>query len=410
MSAMMVPRELNMPAAYAPLRASSERPFRRVAEAVVEKLTDLLAARVAVVARGVVVAGQHSDRVGRPFEPALDVGEVLLTLPLSVAGQTGEVVVGDSLSGEAISPRLAQGVVELVINQTAVLDRLPQQQELKNTFIHNLLHGLLHDEEDILRQARLLGLDMTPPRAVILIDAADYILRQGGDGVSEDEVRRRAQHVIGSVVDFFHLPNDLICAYIGQGEVAVLKASNTRNLVVWAENQETAETINPSWANLTALKRAGSALLKRLRSDMGCAISVGIGRYHPGVTGLARSYDDEVAELSLGRRFHGQNGVHCLDALGIPAFVAVADEQTKVDLATYLLSPLDHAPELIDTLNAFFAADCSASLTAERLCIHRNTLTYRLEKISSLTGLDPRCFDDAVQIRLALVLRALRAH
>ena len=48
-------------------------------------------------------------------------------------------------------------------------------------------------------------------------------------------------------------------------------------------------------------------------------------------------------------------------------------------------------------------------MTAKRLCIHRNTLTYRLEKITSLTGLDPRCFDEAVQIRLALLLQELQA-
>ena len=44
---------------------------------------------------------------------------------------------------------------------------------------------------------------------------------------------------------------------------------------------------------------------------------------------------------------------------------------------------------------------------ARALGIHRNTLSYRLDKIASLTGLDARRFDAAVQIRLALLLRAL---
>jgi carbohydrate diacid regulator len=55
----------------------------------------------------------------------------------------------------------------------------------------------------------------------------------------------------------------------------------------------------------------------------------------------------------------------------------------------------------------FFAEDCCNAPTAGRLAIHRNTLSYRLDKITSLTGLDPRHFDHAVQIRLALVVRAL---
>ena len=124
--------------------------------------------------------------------------------------------------------------------------------------------------------------------------------------------------------------------------------------------------------------------------------------------GLAQSYQDARAALSLGCRFRDRNQVHCLDRLGIAAFIGVADEQTKIELATYLLSPLNHEPELLTTLDAFFAEDCCPSLTASRLSIHRNTLSYRLDKITSLTGLDPRRFDDAVQIRLALLMRRLR--
>lgn len=284
--------------------------------------------------------------------------------------------------------------------------------EIKNRFIYNLLNGLIDDETALTRDARLLGMDFTPPRAVILIDAADYILASAkidASAAADEQIRQRAQMVISSVVNFFHLPNDTICAYLGDGAVAVLKASDTRNLVTWADRDDAASQPSTSWANLTALKRAGAGLLKRLRQDTHAAISLGVGRYHPGLRGLTRSYQDARAALSLGRRFHGQNGVHCLDGLGIAAFVGVADEQTKIDLATYLLRPLDDGPELLKTLEIFFAENCCPSSCAERLAIHRNTLTYRLSKITALTGLDPRRFDDAVQIRLALVLRALRA-
>ena len=150
-------------------------------------------------------------------------------------------------------------------------------------------------------------------------------------------------------------------------------------------------------------------LLSHLRADTRADISLGIGRFHGGLRGLARSYEDARAALSLGRRFHGQNQVHCLDGLGIAAFVGVSDERTKIDLARHVLSPLDHDPELLATLSAFFQQDCCPSTAAAQLCIHRNTLSYRLDKITSLTGLDPRRFDQAVQIRLALALRSLQS-
>lgn len=388
--------------------------FERVAEVVMERTAELLGGRVFVIdGRGTIISSNDRAVLNLPLEGVVDEGlPNYLKVPLTLDGVSGAVVVGEPVNGEVVPQRLAQALVEMTISQTTAVHRRPNQHELKNKFIHDLLHGLLSDETAILRDAKVLGMDFGPPRAVILIDASNYILSSQESGrveAADAQLRRRAQLVIGSVVSFFHLPNDTICAYIGDGEVAVLKASNTKNLATWADREDVVDSVSPSWANLTALRRAGEALVRRLRSDTNAPISVGIGRYHPGVTGLARSYQDARAALSLGRHFHGQNQVHCLDGLGVAAFVGVSDERTKVDLATYLLSPLDHEPELLETLEVFFNENCLPSASAQRLLIHRNTLGYRLDKITSLTGLDPRRFDDAVQIRLALLLRSLSA-
>lgn len=292
--------------------------------------------------------------------------------------------------------------------------------EQTDRFIYDVLRGTGLDRDAAVHRAIRLGLDLGPPRAAILIDAAAYVrseavnpVHPGSDavpgeiGAIPEVVRRRSQLVIGSVVGFFHLPNDTICATNGAGEVVVLKASDSKNLETWIDSADGPQPAGPSWANLAALKRAGRALLTRLRHDTGATVTIGIGRYHPGVDGLARSYDDARAALRLGRRVHGQNAVHCLDGLGVAAFVGVADERTKIDLARHLLSPLDQEPDLIATLETFLEADCRPSVVARRLGIHRNTLGYRLDKVATLTGLDPRRFDAAVQIRLALVLRSL---
>lgn len=383
--------------------------FTQTAHVVVGKVEELLNAQAIAIDRyGTVIASSEPQHVGLSLNQTRPTNNYL-RVPFRFASQMGEVVVGKPRNGETISPRLAQVLVELVINQTTVLERLPNQHELKNQFIYDLLHGQITDESTVLTQAKRLGLDFNPPRAVILIDAADYINTEVSN-LEDPEAsrRRRAQLVVGSVVNFFHLPDDNICTHLGDGEVVVLKASNSKNLGRWAEDGVVPEPSSASWSNLTALKRAGDALLMRLRSDTAASISIGIGRYHPGILGLSRSYQDARMALSLGRRFNGQNQVYCLDRLGIAAFACVADEQTKIDLAMHLLSPLDHEPDLLATLEAFFDENCCSSTTAKQLSIHRNTLSYRLDKLASLTGLDPRRFDDAVQIRLALLLRKLQ--
>lgn len=385
--------------------------FQRVANRVTERASALLCTPVLVSnEQQVIVASSDPARLGRTLNADGSVAcEHCTRLSLHLDGQDGEVIVTEPGEHEAISPRLIQALIDLVVNQVAVVDRLPHQYQLKDKLIYDLLHGV-GDPAALLREAKVLAMDLATPRAVILIDAADFILRPRPvirDEPEGEETRRRAQLVISSIAAFFKLPDDSICAYLGDGEIGVLKASNSRNLDPWVEVTDDAGQPTASWANLTALKRAADALLIRLQSDTRATVNVGIGRYHPGVRGLAASYQDARAALTLGRRLQGQDRAHCLDSLGIAAFVGVADEQTKLDLAAHLLSPLDHEPELIRTLEIFFAKDCCPSATAGTLGIHRNTLNYRLDKVRSLTGLDPRQFDQAVQIRLALLLRAL---
>ncbi len=388
--------------------------FDAVAQAITERITDRLSARVWVVnERGVVIASGTPGAVGRPFELLADgPAEPCLRVPLRLDGWIGEVVVAQPADGEVLSQRVVQVVVDLIIDQAAVVTRLPNHEELKSRFIHDLLCGTAGDEAAVLREGQILGMDLTRQRAVILIDGADYILgpAEARPELDEAQVWRRARLVISSIVSFFHLPNDTICAYIGNGEVVVLKASSTHDLVDWTGHEDLAGQSNPSWANLSALKRACRGLLPRLCHDTGASMSIGIGRYHPGIPGLVRSYQDARAALALGRHVHGQNGVHCLDELGVAAFIAPGDERTRADLARHLLSPLDHEPDLLATLDTFFRENCCPSLTAGQLAIHRNTLSYRLDKVALLTGLDPRHFDDAVQIRLSLLLRTLQGR
>jgi carbohydrate diacid regulator len=386
--------------------------FLQIAINVTTKIAELLCAPVLVTdQRGIIITSSDPAQVGKILqwkqsETAL---AKFLRVPLYHEAETGEIIVGESYNHEIIPTRLAHALVELVVNQTITQIQFPSQHETKNRLINDLLRGQIIDEALTLGRAKQLGMDLTQPRAVILIDASAYILEKNLELTqrrTEAIEQRRSKVVIGSIVSFFHLPSDTICAELGQGSIAVLKASNTKNLDPWAMDSD--EGGSSSWANLTALKRAADALLVRLRNDTGASINIGIGRYHPTLQGLSRSYEDARIALSLGTRLQGKNRVHCLGEMGIAAFVGIADEATKIDLAKYLLSPLNQEAELLMTLNTFFSENCCPSSTAKRLSIHRNTLSYRLDKIASLTGLEPRKFDDAVQMRLSLLLRSLQ--
>jgi len=61
--------------------------------------------------------------------------------------------------------------------------------------------------------------------------------------------------------------------------------------------------------------------------------------------------------------------------------------------------------ELVETLEGFFECHGNLSQTAARLHIHRNTLAYRIEQISTIAQLDLDDPDARFSLQLALKLR-----
>jgi DNA-binding PucR family transcriptional regulator len=63
--------------------------------------------------------------------------------------------------------------------------------------------------------------------------------------------------------------------------------------------------------------------------------------------------------------------------------------------------------ELLETLDAFFAAGGVLESTARALFVHPNTVRYRLKRITEITGLAPFSGRDAYALRVALTVGRL---
>ncbi|MET9142974.1 helix-turn-helix domain-containing protein [Streptomyces sp. NPDC004042] len=131
-------------------------------------------------------------------------------------------------------------------------------------------------------------------------------------------------------------------------------------------------------------------------AEQTCAINedsrVAIGRSHSGVGGVVHSYEEALNTLTLAARLGlGEPVLRANDLLVYP--VLVRDQQALTDLVQHTLSPLrtarGGAQPLIDTLAAYFDSGCTAAEAARRLSLSARALTYRLERIRKLTGVDP---------------------
>ena len=80
--------------------------------------------------------------------------------------------------------------------------------------------------------------------------------------------------------------------------------------------------------------------------------------------------------------------------------------QTMRPIAPLVAYDAQYGSDLVGTLEAWFEHDCSASATAAAIFAHRHTVSYRLDRVRDLTGLNPGASED--RERLGLGLKALR--
>lgn len=69
---------------------------------------------------------------------------------------------------------------------------------------------------------------------------------------------------------------------------------------------------------------------------------------------------------------------------------------------------IENNSSLMKTLSTYLDVDCDLNRAAEVLSQHRNTIRYRLDKITSLTGLNYKSFSDLEQLSLAVKIERVR--
>ena len=149
----------------------------------------------------------------------------------------------------------------------------------------------------------------------------------------------------------------------------------------------------PTRAPRTTIKDVGELVHDALiRQRPGRTWRVASGRAYPGSYGIARSYEEAREALMLAERLQ-------LDAPVVAARdmlvyrVLIRDQAAIVDLIQAVLGPLTQArggaEPLLQTLEAYFATGEVATEAARRLNMSVRTVTYRLDKVKTLTGHDP---------------------
>jgi len=144
--------------------------------------------------------------------------------------------------------------------------------------------------------------------------------------------------------------------------------------------------------------------------QLGARVRAGIGGYHPGLHGVARSYLEAQQAFEAGRKLRPDSVMHGHDEV-IPQLVLAQNPILAERFVTHslgrLLDPkVRNREQLLETLEAYLAKG-SVKDAASELGLHRHTVLYRLGKLKELLGGDLDLPATRLRLQLALDLQKL---
>ncbi|GAB2944422.1 CdaR family transcriptional regulator [Hafnia psychrotolerans] len=373
----------------------------KLAQKIVARTMQIIDSNVNVMdSRGRIIGSGDDQRLGELHEGALlaisqkrivDIDDGVarhlhgvrpgINLPLRIDGDIVGVI---GLTGNPMQLRqygeLVCMTAEMMLEQARLLNMLAQDSRLREELVLNLIR--VDTLSPALNEwAQRLGIDLNKPRiaAVVEVDSGQL----GVDSAMEE--LQQLQTLLTTP------ERDNLIAIVSLTEMVVLKPA-LNNFERW----------DPE-----AHRQRIEHFLSRMTETGRLRIRISLGNYFTGPGSIARSYRTARTTMSVGKQRMPEQRSYCYQDLVLPVLLDSLRGGWQADeLARPLarLKSMDSNGLLRRTLSSWFNNNVHPTATSKALYIHRNTLEYRLNRISELTGLNLGNFDDRLLLYVALQL------
>ncbi|WP_137292966.1 PucR family transcriptional regulator [Nocardioides dongxiaopingii] len=285
---------------------------------------------------------------------------------------TGPDAVRVRAAGLAVLRAADDAVAALAEGFQLARNDLSRQQESTRRDVFDLLLAGGPAAVEATGRAADLGLDLTSPHAV-LVARHDLTF----DHPSLTSVPRRLEGAVsgrhGDTSPLVATRNGLLVCIFAAPDRASVTLVGERLATVVAEATSAGGASDPG----AGPRRAWQAA---------------IGRTRPGAGAVRVSYEQAGSALDLAERLGLEDAV--IDSGSLVVYEVLLRDRAAIDeLITAVLGPLHDVPgsaaAMVETLEAYFACGGVATATATRLHLSVRAVTYRLQRIGDVLGLDP---------------------
>ncbi|MEW5288990.1 CdaR family transcriptional regulator [Erwinia papayae] len=373
----------------------------RLAQDIVARTMKIIDSNVNVMdARGRIIGSGDPERIGEMHEGALlalsqarvvDIDDAVarhlhgvrpgINLPLRIDGEIVGVI---GLTGEPVALRhygeLVCMTAEMMLEQARLLHLLAQDSRLREELVLNLIRSDTLSPA-LTEWAQRLRIDLNQPRVVAVVE-----VDSGQLGVDS------AMSELQQLQTLLTTPErDNLIAIVSLTEMVVLKPAFNAYGRFDAEDH----------------RKRVELLQARMKESGHLRMRIALGNFFTGPGSIARSYRTARTTMLVGKQRMPELRSYFYQDLVLPVLLdSLRGGWQAGELSRPLarLKSMDNNGLLKRTLIAWFSHNVQPSATAKALYIHRNTIEYRLNRISELTGLNLSNFDDRLLLYVALQL------
>lgn len=140
-------------------------------------------------------------------------------------------------------------------------------------------------------------------------------------------------------------------------------------------------------------------------SDLYCRCYVSYGNVIYSAKDIKKSYEEAKECFLLSKTFGIKEEIFCYDKILFEKIVYNIDSKVKNEILNRFKDKFNiFDSEIINTIEEFVNSGLNISDAARKLYVHRNTLIYRLDKITKETGFDIRNFKEATVFIIAFLV------
>jgi PucR family transcriptional regulator, purine catabolism regulatory protein len=324
-----------------------------------------------------------------PPMPGLEVAAGVIVAPILAGDDTlGYLTIfelpetSDSSSLDLLVAQHAATVYALTLTRERLSADVANR--LREDLLEGLLLGELSDPMETERRAGLLGYESSRDYRVLIVRP------EMGSGVDDLTARRR---VLESTVE--------LAGRIARDAIAVRRSEE---VVILAP-----EIIDGRQPLVNPAVDLGRAIFERMRYPFpGITLTAAVSAPCRDLAQLPSTYAQAKRTLAAAKQFGREGQITTFEELGIYRLLFQVPNASELRrfadqvLGTLVEYDLRHESDLLRTLAAYLRHHGRLQSAARDLVVHVNTVTYRLQRIREVAGLDLDDAEDRLTAQVAL--------